>query len=545
MSAAVAVAAQGAGPQLLAGTLPLTRQALRRDRVRLSVWVLALGGLTVYSAIGLDAVYPTAADRQGRAAVVSSPAGVLLSGPGLGIDDYTLGAMLANELALTVMVAAAIMSVQLVVRHTRAEEEEGRAELVRATAVGRRAPLTAALLVAALADALLVAVVTAGLAASGLQALDSLALAAGIGLTGLLFGAVGAVTAQLTAHARTATGTALGLLAVAVVVRGVGDLLRPGGSALSWLSPIAWAQQTRAFVDLRWWPMLLSVVLLAVLVLVAYRLVAIRDVGAGLVAPRPGPPDAAPWLSGVAGLAARLQRAGVVGWSVALLLTGAVFGSLADDVAEMVSGNKRLASIVGATGGASAVDGFLAAAALYLGVAAGAFAVGSVLRVRGEERSGRAEQVLAAGVGRVRYLGALLAVTTLSAVLLLVAAGLGTGLAGAAVSGDAGLVAGQLGAQLVHFPAVLVVGGVAAALVGSAPRWSALAWVLVAWAVLAGMFGALLGLPGWALDLSPFGWVPAVPVDAPAFGPLAGLTGVAVVLGAGALAGFRRRDVPA
>ena len=87
----------------------------------------------------------------------ANPAAVLLSGPGYGLDDYTLGAMVANEVALAVMVAAAIMSIQLVVRNTRAEEESGRAELVRAGVVGRRAALTAALLETALANAAIAA----------------------------------------------------------------------------------------------------------------------------------------------------------------------------------------------------------------------------------------------------------------------------------------------------------------------------------------------------------------------------------------------------
>ena len=45
------------------------------------------------------------------------------------------------------------MSILLVVRHTRADEETGRAELVGAGVVGRHAPLAAALVVAAIADA--------------------------------------------------------------------------------------------------------------------------------------------------------------------------------------------------------------------------------------------------------------------------------------------------------------------------------------------------------------------------------------------------------
>jgi ABC-2 type transport system permease protein len=238
--------------------------------------------------------------------------------------------MIANELTLTTLVAAAIMSIQLVVRQTRAEEEAGRAELLLAAVVGRRAPLTAALLQTALADAVLVLVITAGLAGSGLPPVDAVAMATGIGLTGLLFGAVAAVTAQLSALARAASGAALAVLAAAALARGVGDILHPHGSPLSWFSPIAWAQQTRAFVDLRWWPLLLSLVAVAALVVLAFRLVAVRDLGAGLVAPRRGPAGAGRSVSGVAGLTLRLQRASVIGWAVALALGGATFGSLAD-----------------------------------------------------------------------------------------------------------------------------------------------------------------------------------------------------------------------
>ena len=85
------------------------------------------------------------------------------------------------------------------------------------------------------------------------------------GITGvaMVFGAVAAVTAQLWRQARTATGAAMATLALAALVRGIGDVINNSGSALSWFSPIAWAQQMRAFVDLRWWPFALLVALAA------------------------------------------------------------------------------------------------------------------------------------------------------------------------------------------------------------------------------------------------------------------------------------------
>jgi len=533
------------GTEPLAGTGRLLRLALRRDRVRLTAWLLGIVGITGYAAAALDTTYPTAADRQARGEVISNPAAVMLSGPGYGLDDYTLGAMVANEVALTAIFAAAIMSVLLTVRHTRADEEDGRTELVGAAAVGRRAPLTAALALVGLADAAVALLVTAGLVGSGFAAADSLALGVGIGLTGLVFAGVAAVTAQLTAYARAASGAALGVLAAAAVVRGVGDVLREGGSALSWFSPIAWAQQTRAFVDLRWWPLALSAVLVAVLVRTAYALVGRRDVGAGLVPPRPGPAAASARLSGVVALAGRLQRAAILGWGVALVLLGVVYGSLIDSVTDLLAENERVAEAVTSIGGGSLADSFVATIGRYLSLLVAAFAVSSTLRAHGEEAAGRAGLVLASAVGRRRLLGGSLGVTVAASVLLALAAGLGAGLAAAAVSGDAGQVGRLLGATLVPLPAVFIVAGMAAVLVGVVPRWSVLAWAAYAWVALVGLFGPLLKLPAWVTRLSPFGWVPAVPAESFDPVPVAVLTLLAAALFALALAGFRRRDLTA
>ncbi len=547
MSAATALPARAAeGPWTGTGTL--LRAALRRDRRRLTVWIVGLGLLPVYAAVGLRTVYPTTADRLARAAVVDTPAGVLFSGPGYGTDaatGYPLGAMLANELTLTLVVLAAVMSIQLVVRATRAQEEDGTAELLGAAAVGRRAPLAAAVGVAASACAAVTVVTATGLTATRLAAADSLALALGTGLAGLVFAAVAAVTAQLTRHARTATGLALATLAVAAVLRGAGDALGTHGSPLSWVSPIAWVQQTRAFVDLRVWPLLLLPALAAALLALAARLAAGRDLGAGLLPTRPGRATASRLLAGPGGLAARLQRGALTGWAATLLLLGAVFGSLARTVADMLAGNDVLARAVGATGGRAPTDAFLASSALYLSLAVTGAAVGGVLRLRAEETSGRAELLLSAPVGRRRWLAGGLLVSAGASALLLAVAGLGTGVAAAVALGEPGRVGSQLAAQLAYLPAVLVVAGVAAVLVGLAPRATALAWTVVAWVVLVAYLGRLLGLPGWVLRLTPADWVPALPAEPLAAAPLAGLTAVAAVLAASALAGAARRDVPA
>jgi ABC-2 type transport system permease protein len=153
--------------------------------------------------------------------------------------------------------------------------------------------------------------------------------------------------------------------------------------------------------------------------------------------------------------------------------------------------------------------------------------------------------MLASPLHRRRLLGGALAVTSGGALLLLLAAGLADGLTAAAVSGNPDLVLRDLSAALVHLPAALVVVGITALLVGAVPRLAGLAWLVIVWALLAGMFGQLLGFPGWALKLSPFGWTPKVPAETADVGSLVGLLVVAAALAVAALAAFRARDVPA
>jgi ABC-2 type transport system permease protein len=57
-----------------------------------------------------------------------------------------------------------------------------------------------------------------------------------------------------------------------------------------------------------------------------------------------------------------------------------------------------------------------------------------------------------------------------------------------------------------------------------------------------GLFGALLDLPGWVVDLSPFQSVPQMPAQGFALTPIVSLTAVAAALVTAGVVGFRRRD---
>lgn len=320
------------------GTWTLLKLALRRDRIRLPVWIISIVGLTLMIAMSFPDIYPTADERQARAALMLNPATLALAGPGHGLEDYTFGAMMTNEMLGFTAIVVALMSILLVVRHTRSEEESGSAELVRANAVGRYAQLTAAVKEVVLANILIAVLIGAGLGALGVESMGwegSLLYGAALGAVGIFFGMVAVVTAQVTEHSRTAAGLAGVVIAVLYSLRAVGDA---GDGALSWFSPFGWAHATKAFTDNTWTPILIVLGASVVVALAAYWLSARRDVGAGLVAARPGRQQASPMLTaGPLGLAWRLQRMSILWWSLGLLLFGLVYGSLVSEVEAFVT----------------------------------------------------------------------------------------------------------------------------------------------------------------------------------------------------------------
>ncbi len=340
-------------------------------------------------------------------------------------------------------------------------------------------------------------------------------------LVGLLFAGVALVAAQVSENTRVVYGIAGAVLGASFVLRAVGDI---GDGTISWLSPIGWAQKTRPFAGEQWWPFLLIVAATAALVAVAVALSRRRDVGAGLVAPRAGRAHAAPSLGRPVGLAMRLQRGSLVGWSVGVLLTGVAYGSIADSINDFVKDNQALADIIAARGGASLADSYLAMSFRILALVGAGFAIQSALRLRSEETSLHAEQILATPVSRRRWAASHLAVAFGGTLVVLVVAGLSVGVSDAVVTGDLDVVPTALGAALVYAPAIWVLVGLTVALIGLAPRAAAASWGFLTVCFVIGMFGQLLDLPTWVEDVSPFQHVPQLPAADLTVVPLVALT---------------------
>ncbi|HEY9315137.1 ABC transporter permease [Williamsia sp.] len=525
-------------PTAAARTGILLRFHLRRNRSMVLWWTIGIVALYYATAAGVDSLYPTQADLDSAAAAMSANnAFVAMAGPPRALD--TVGGQTAWQASAFGSVAIGLMAMFLVGRTTREDEERGRSELVLALPVGRLATATAAAILTAGATVLVGVLITASLVAFGLPVAGSVSLGLSAALAGMVFGSATAVMAQVFPTTRGVYAASGGLIGAAYVLRAIGDV---GNGVLSWLSPIGWGQAMRPYAGEIWWPALLSVVAVVISAVLVVMMFDRRDEGAGLWTPGPGPSTAGRTLSGPVGLAWRLQRGSIVGWSFGMLLCGFAYGTIGDDV-EPVIGDSGYASDLFGQAGPSLTDSFYASSVLMLALIASGFAVSSAMRPHREESEGRTEALLATGLSRLRWAGAHGLMTLAGALLALVATGIGLGLGYGTFTGDWSETGSLAGAPIAYLPALLCLSGVVAVVYGWANRYTAIAWIGLVFCVAIYVLAPVLRIPEWVSNISPFSHVPQVPAVDLDLVPLLWLAAVAVILTAAGTLGLMRRDM--
>jgi ABC-2 type transport system permease protein len=529
-------------PDTLAGTGALARLALRRDRWMLAAWLggfAAMAGVSAGATIGL---YPDESSRVEAARTINASA-ALVALYGRIYDETSLGAISLIKLTAFGSALVAILMLFVVVRHTRADEENGRLELLTGGRLGRLAPLGAGLAVAFGGSLALGVLTAASLAAAGLPTGGSLAFGLGWAATGCAFAAVGAVVAQLTTSARAARGLGLVVIAVTYALRAVGDLAEPGPSWLSWLSPIGWTQQVRAFAGDRWQVLLLPFGLCVLLGPLAVALRSRRDLGSGLLPERPGP--ARGGMGTVWDLAVRLHGRTLLGWALGFLLGGLLLGSITSSIPNFMTSQSARDLFTKLGGSQVLIDTFIGAELGILGAIASAYGVSAAAALRTEESDGHAEVLLATTTTRLRWAASHLVVALAGVLVLMTVAGTAMGIATSLSLGDGSEFARVLAVALAQVPAAWVLTSLVAALFGWAPRLTPGAWGVLVLFIALGEFGVLWNAPSWLMDLSPFEHTPHLPADWGWALPLAALTVTAAALSGVGLSKWRQRDVPA
>jgi len=517
----------------------------RRDRWSLPVWVLSVSAFCAGMVPAMPSIAGTPEELAATGVMMGNPAMVAMCGLLYG-DAPSLGIIYTQMMLVWSAMLVAVMNILLVVRHTRADEDEGRLEVIRSLPVGRLSSL-AAITAVMLGVNLLVALMTGlGMAAFGVASIDlagSLVYGAALGVCGALFAVVALVAIQLAGSAQAATGASLVVLGLFYLLRAYGDV---SSETAARLSPFGLIQRTFPFYVDRWWPVGVlfgvSLVGLAAATLGNAR----RDPGAGLLpSRRPRRAHASAWLADEWGLAWRLNRSVVLAWWATALVFAAAYGIVMNSLEDFVLSNPLYQQIMGIDGttGAGATGAIVSMLLLIMAILAIIPVLTVTSRLVSEERYGRVDYVLGHTVARGRLFAGYAGAAAVAAAGMQLATAASFWLVSSAVMTTPVKASVVFGIAANHLAGVLVYGGLGLLLAGAAKRLAWLAWAYLGATFLVAYLGDALHLPRWAHRLTPFGLLSRYPPDLIRWGPWFGLLAVSVVLTLLGLLAYRRRDV--
>ncbi len=520
----------------------LFRFMIRRDRIRIPLWLVGICFFTFVVPLAFDGLYGSQHERDVMAETMENPAMTAMVGPA-DLSNYTLGVMTAHQMLLLTAVVVGLMSILLVTRHTRGDEERGRIEMIRSLPVGRLSNLNAALIVYTITNVMLALFIGFGLYALRIESMGlegSLLYGVALGATGIFFAGVTACFAQLSDSSRGTIGLSIAFLLIAYLVRGVGDV---GNGALSWISPLGWVTKTQIYGENNWWPILLMIGISMILFMIANYLNSIRDLEAGFFPSKPGRKFASAFLQGPIGLGFRLQRAGTIAWAIGMVVIGASYGSVLGDLESFFEGNELMVQMLAAEDGFSYTDQFLSMIVMVMAIIALIPPLMSMNKLYGEEKKGRIEHLLGRAVSRTRLMASFLLLSVVNGFVMLSLAAIGLWAAGTSVM-EGGLEFRTIyGTALAYYPAILVMISVAALLIAYIPKLTSLIWLYVFYSFFVLYLGSLFQLSDWASRITPLGHIPKLPVEEVAWMPLAILIIIAVAVTIIGFIGYNKRDI--
>ena len=511
------------------------------------LWGYLFGIAIASSALTYTKLYKTPAARdQLAAAYGSNKATTALFGPAPQLQ--TVAGFTVFKISMTLMVLGAVWGLLTSTRLLRGEEDGGRWELLLAGQTTRQGAAAQALAglgagVGSLWTVAAVITVATGLSSQvGIAAGPALYFALAMVSAALMFLAVGAVTSQLAATRRQAAASAAVILGVSYAVRMVADA-GVGLHGLIWASPLGWVEQLQPLTAPRPLALVPIVLLSAVLAAAAVHLAGGRDVGASIFPDRAGGRPRLRLLSNPIGLTVRLVRPTVIGWWVAIAVSGMLYGLIAKSAGASVAGSSvhQVFAKLGARGtGAQAV---LGVCFLVVAILVGMVAAGQITSARSEESEGHLDHVVVRAVSRSAWFGGRLVVATSVLVIGGVAAGVFAWL-GAATQHSGVSFTTLLDAGVNLVPPAIDILGVGALALGLWPRAASIVvYTLVGWSLLVVVVGGFGTTSHWILDTSVFHQMASAPAVSPNWRANAAMLAIGIVAAMiGALA-FSRRDL--
>jgi ABC-2 type transport system permease protein len=537
---AVATASRASGSRRARAAV--ARRGLRDARGRTIGFVYLFAVVAFIQPITYRHTYPTIADRLSFARAFGANKAVVLF-YGKAYDLLTVGGYSAWRVGGTLSLFAAVFGLLAAVRAMRAEEDYGRVELVLAGAIGRRDVYLAGIVAITATIVLLWVAAFGGSVVGGLPAGGSAYLALAVVSAAPVFVGVGAVASQLAPTRRLALEFGGAVVALAFLLRVIADT-SAGAGWLRWLTPLGWAEELRPFTGAMPWVLVAPIAASVVLVLVAARIYAGRDIGSGVLSASDTAAPRLRLLSTPTQQAFRGELTSLLVWLASVGLFAVVVGVISNSISS-AGISKQLEQTLSKLGSGSVLTpkGYMGFSFLFFVLVVSLFVCSQVAAARHEEADQRLETLLALPVGRGRWLGGRLMLAIAAAAAIALSSGV-LAWAGARSQGVSISLLTMIGAGANCLPVALLFLGLAALAYAVVPRASAgVAYGLVAIAFLWQLFGALLGAPKWLVDVTPFAHVGLVPAQSFDAAGAAVMVALGMIGALAAIWRFDRRDL--
>jgi ABC-2 type transport system permease protein len=510
------------------------------------VWGSVVGLFTWVSAAGYAASYPDVADRLQFARTLGTNVGIrAIFGPARALE--TVEGFTAWRSSTPFAVLGAVWGLLLATKVLRGDEEEGRADLLYAGPVTRSSGLTHALGgVAAVFLVFFAAVafwvLSVGVVGGYFSWTAALFFSAVSCAGAALFMPLGALTSQLFATRRAASGVGGAVLAVALLLRAIGESV-DGAHWLTWLSPLAWIDKTHALTGSEFAPWGLIIGFAGASLAGAAYFASRRDLGAAVLPSRDTAVARTTLLGSPIGFAVRLSWGTTAAWAFGVGVAAGVFGIVSSSISDALASNRSVNDIFSRLGSELSAKGYVGLTFVMMSAVLGMAGAAFVSAGRKEEAEGRLEWFLATPTARWVWLAGRAAVAAVGLVVIGLSAGVGGWIGAAMSGGQFGFVTMIRAGLNVVAPGIVVLGAGTLAH-GVVPRLtSGIAYTAVAWSFLVQMLGSVIDLNHFVLDTSLLHHVAPAPLMDPRWDTavvmaLVGLAGVAL----GALA-LQRRDL--
>ncbi|HEX5200474.1 MAG TPA: hypothetical protein VFW27_11100 [Actinoplanes sp.] len=520
----------------------MTGLVVRQIRGGAAVVAVICAGMTAIVAASYAGVMADPAAAASLHRIAGNAAIRTLFGEPIALDQA--GGFTVWRVGTVIAFLLGIWAILATTRITRGAEEARRWDLLLGGRVSLRGATARHLTGVAAAATATGGAVAVALAATADRPTGAVVHGAGIAAIGLFCTATAALTAQLFASRSAASGSAVAVLAVGLLIRMAAD----GITALAWLrwaSPLGLLELSSPYRDNRPLPVLLLLVISGALGAVAVRLAGRRDAGDGLIRGTPGRTGTRGPLGSVEAFALRRMLPALTAWTAGVIAYFLVIGLAGVAVTEFMAQNGSIADLAGQAGfgGLDRLEGLTAAVFGLLSLPVAGFAAVRLGGFVATENDRRLTLLAAQPVSRVRLLAAETAVTAAGMAFLVTVAALATWTGIAAAGGEMSMAA-LLRGTWNALPVALLGLGAAVLAAGRVPR------AVIALGSLPTVGGFLLytvadsvGAPAWVRGTSPYAHlapVPLVPVDLGAELVMAALS--AALAGAGLWA-YRTRDL--